>query len=295
MSKEREALKLALDAWEAGDGIRLGQILRSALTEQPAQQCKYPNCDYPCPDLPDCRDAEQPAIKQDLTPERPAQQQEPVKPSLWERYHEAQTTTPPAALVQLAWVWQQAPVKTQWGHDMVVADLAIDKDHTVSIYCELDQTSKVEAMFTPPAAPVQESDAMTIAYMDGYDKGNAAAQRQWVGLSDVDLADCTTEEYETALYWERVLREKNAAAQPAYDQTALELCEVCGWKTLIPGDVCLNCEHEAAAQRQSARSAWVGLTDEEISSLMRQFPDHLTWEITRAIEAKLREKNGGAA
>ena len=78
MSKEREALKLALDAWEAGDGIRLGQILRSALTEQPAQQCKYPNCDYPCPDLPDCRDAEQPAIKQDLTPEQPAQQQEPV-------------------------------------------------------------------------------------------------------------------------------------------------------------------------------------------------------------------------
>ena len=27
-----------------------------------------------------------------------------------------------------------------------------------------------------------------------------------------------------------------------YDQTALELCEVCGWKTLIPGDCCLNCE-----------------------------------------------------
>jgi hypothetical protein len=23
--------------------------------------CKYPKCSYPCPDLPDCRDAEQPA------------------------------------------------------------------------------------------------------------------------------------------------------------------------------------------------------------------------------------------
>jgi hypothetical protein len=35
---------------------------------------------------------------------------------------------------------------------MVVADLAIDKDHTVSVYCERNQTAKVEAMFTPPAA-----------------------------------------------------------------------------------------------------------------------------------------------
>jgi hypothetical protein len=97
-------------------------------------------------------------------------------------------TTPPAATVQehepenepfvslasvqsaervepVAWMWHQAPVKTQWGHNMVVADLAIDKDHTVSIYCEKDQTAKVEAIFTPPnvatplaaqPAPVQE-------------------------------------------------------------------------------------------------------------------------------------------
>ena len=56
----------------------------------------------------------------------------------------------------VAWKWHQAPVKTQWGSGMVVADLAIDKDHTVSVYCERDQTAKVEAMFTPPAAPVQE-------------------------------------------------------------------------------------------------------------------------------------------
>jgi len=59
-----------------------------------------------------------------------------------------------AAPVQepVAWKWHQAPVKTSWGHDMVVADLAIDKDNTVSVYCERDQTAKVEAMFfTPPA------------------------------------------------------------------------------------------------------------------------------------------------
>ncbi len=88
-----------------------------------------------------------------------------------------------------------------------------------------------------------------------------------------------------------------AAAEPAYDQTALELCEVCGWKTLIPGDVCLNCEHEAAAQRQSARSAWVGLTDEEVDEAARYCvkSGQSVNAAIRAIEAKLREKNGGAA
>jgi hypothetical protein len=44
--------------------------------------------------------------------------------------------------------WQQAPVKTQWGDEMVVASIEIDKDHTVDLYCERDQTAKVEAMFS---------------------------------------------------------------------------------------------------------------------------------------------------
>jgi len=55
--------------------------------------------------------------------------------------------------------WQQAPVKTQWGDEMVVASVAIDKDHTVCLYCERDQAPKVETMF---------------------------AQRTWVGLSEED-------------------------------------------------------------------------------------------------------------
>jgi hypothetical protein len=71
-----------------------------------------------------------------------------------------------AAPVQepVAWKWHQAPVKTSWGHEMVVADVAIDKDNTVSVYCERDQTTKVEAMFTPPAA-----------------------QRPFVGLTDEEI------------------------------------------------------------------------------------------------------------
>ena len=58
--------------------------------------------------------------------------------------------------------WQQAPIKTQWGDDMVVASVAIDKDHTVCLYCERDQTAKVDAMF---------------------------AQRTWVALTDEEKSD----------------------------------------------------------------------------------------------------------
>jgi hypothetical protein len=45
--------------------------------------------------------------------------------------------------------WNKAPVKTQWGHDMMEASVAIDKDHTLSLYCERDQTEKVLKAFKP--------------------------------------------------------------------------------------------------------------------------------------------------
>ena len=45
--------------------------------------------------------------------------------------------------------WQQAPVKTTWGDEMVVASVEIDNDHTVDLYCERSQTAEVEAMFAP--------------------------------------------------------------------------------------------------------------------------------------------------
>jgi hypothetical protein len=51
-----------------------------------------------------------------------------------------------------------------------------------------------------------------------------------------------------AVYGKAITTIKEALAQPAqepYDQTALELCNVCGWKTLIPDDGCLNCERKA--------------------------------------------------
>jgi len=45
--------------------------------------------------------------------------------------------------------WNKAPVKTQWGHDMVEASVALDKDHTLSLYCERDQTDKVPKVLKP--------------------------------------------------------------------------------------------------------------------------------------------------
>ena len=76
-----------------------------------------------------------------------------------------------------------------------------------------------------------------------------------------------------------------------YDQTALELCDVCGWKTLIPDEGCLNCERGKPL---------VGLTNEEIQDLgykAEKFDkSNSEWfdrfGFARAIEAKLREKNG---
>ena len=51
------------------------------------------------------------------------------------------------------------------------------------------------------------------------------------------------------------------AEQEPYDQTALELCDVCGWKTLIPGDGCLNCERQTAKREP--------LTDEDVQDLLK--------------------------
>jgi len=117
------------------------------------------------------------------------------------------------------------------------------------------------------------------------------------------------------------------AAQPAqepYDQTALELCEVCGWKTLIPDDGCLNCERVQPAQEPVAlvidgvlvkselpekytghlytappKREWVGLTSDEIYTEGGKHEKFAKnggeWfdrdSFARAIEAKLKEKN----
>ena len=43
--------------------------------------------------------------------------------------------------------WSNAPDCTSWGASMRVADIALDRDHTLTLYCEADQTAKVNALF----------------------------------------------------------------------------------------------------------------------------------------------------
>jgi hypothetical protein len=78
------------------------------------------------------------------------------------------------------------------------------------------------------------------------------------------------------------------AAIEHYDQTALELCEECGWKALIPGEGCLTCA------RQKAPREWVELTDDEARALVNRatFGDKTNWQaLVYMIDAKLKEKN----
>ena len=41
--------------------------------------------------------------------------------------------------------WAPAPKRTEWGAGMVLADVEIDRDHTLSIYAEADQVPNVAA------------------------------------------------------------------------------------------------------------------------------------------------------
>jgi hypothetical protein len=103
---------------------------------------------------------------------------------------------------------------------------------------------------------------------------------------------------------------------PQYDQTALELCEECGWKAIIPGDGCLVCARQKATPVAYADSRihgwpdcfvmepdpphtvplytaprqWVGLTNKDI---IEMWPETSTvgWDDIRLIEAKLKELN----
>lgn len=40
--------------------------------------------------------------------------------------------------------WSDSPNKTEYGAGMVVADIELDKDSTLTVYCHKDDTDKVE-------------------------------------------------------------------------------------------------------------------------------------------------------
>jgi uncharacterized UPF0160 family protein len=139
----------------------------------------------------------------------------------------------------------------------------------------------------------------------------------------VDAVNMSQERVDETAKHKHELTDWEALAQPEqYDQTALELCEKCGWKAVIPNEGCLVCarnEQEPVGYvTDSGRSAyflkgvdldddtplytappkreWVGLTEEEMDNIIEKFilpgGDVEDWDgYWKAIEAKLREKN----
>ena len=90
--------------------------------------------------------------------------------------------------MKLALEWQQAPIKTQWGDDMVVASVAIDNNHTVNLYCERDQTPKVDAMFAQRKPLTDEQVNLFInGRGDEDDDDYVEPTGDGFGLTDADL------------------------------------------------------------------------------------------------------------
>ena len=121
--------------------------------------------------------------------------------------------------------WQQAPVKTQWGDEMVVASVAIDNDHTLSLYCERDQTPKVDAMLAQQEPEAWMTQARCFVDVSEFTEAEAKlygwkplytspqpALRTWVGLTDEEVIAMSRYDLEyAALIGEvqRRLKEKN--------------------------------------------------------------------------------------
>ena len=72
--------------------------------------------------------------------------------------------------------WQDAPARTQWGHDMVVATVALGKDHSVDLYCARSKTAEAEALLKKPWVGLTEEE---IAEFDTW-HDNREEETGWV-------------------------------------------------------------------------------------------------------------------
>ena len=198
---------------------------------------------------------------------------------------QALTAQPAPVQEPVGWKWHQAPVKTSWGHEMVVADLAIDKDNTVSVYCERDQTAKVEAMFNPPAQPAVQPMAHIVGEIDHTGKVWKPVQPalvQPVAWISAVTGDLTMQDMSHTVSWAPLYTTPPAAAvQEGRDWSLLEATQ----ESLR--------EHMAEIKRlKEAQRQWVGLTNEEMYLNCPNWLSHeqcKTW--VRQIEAELKEKN----
>jgi DnaJ-class molecular chaperone len=85
------------------------------------------------------------------------------------------------------------------------------------------------------------------------------------------------------------LRARLSAPEP--EPVACAACSGRGWYTCGASDMRLKCPECKGKKTAPPQREWQGLTDEEISELIRN--THNTGSFVRAIEAKLKEKNNG--
>jgi len=78
--------------------------------------------------------------------------------------------------------------------------------------CEGSYTVPLYTTPSLPVQPVQEPDALTIAYQSGFYDGRKAAlsKREWIGLTDEDGCAMPQAWWDGALWAEAKLKEKNA-------------------------------------------------------------------------------------
>jgi hypothetical protein len=206
-------------------------------------------------------------------------------------------TTPPAA--PAVWKWHQAPVKTSWGHDMVVADLAIDKDNTVSVYCERDQTAKVEAMFNLPAAQPAVQEGRDWSLLEATQESLREHMAEIKRLKAAQPAPVMTDEKGRPLsFWGGKSVEPIAQPAPVQGLPFGVGGGLVAIKTLLGRDPCVHANtaiemiDAILKEHPVAPKPWVGLTDGEMHECAGEYPWTPTGlKCARAIEAKLKEKN----
>jgi hypothetical protein len=60
--------------------------------------------------------------------------------------------------------WHDAPTRTEWGHDMVVATVALGKDHSADLYCGRSKTAEAEALLKKPWVGLTAEEQTVLVY-----------------------------------------------------------------------------------------------------------------------------------
>ena len=127
------------------------------------------------------------------------------------------------------------------------ADGRLDLLTDLQIESSLSKYERLSKLYTAPQ-PAKPAEQEPVAWLNPH---GGVLQQPRTGLE--------RSTYTIPLY--TAPQPAKPAEQEPYDQTALELCDVCGWKTLIPGDGCLNCERQTAKREP--------LTDEDVQDLLK--------------------------